>query len=162
MRSLIIHIGILGLLIAAIWMGSPRSRRVIYSSELKTEPTYYTPPADTVSSPYLFIIGDYWLNFPIDWSGMNYYPWSMGCGGCIVYNEYYPGWNPGGFGSFNFPNPVVSASTDTLCQDTINEVPLVEDSLKKIDSALIPPKKSFKDRLLMRFQKMRLFSRKSK
>lgn len=161
MRSLIIHMGILGLLIAAIWMGSPRSRWVIYSSELKTEPTYYTPPVDTVSAPYLFIIGDYWLNFPIDWLGMNYNPWSLGCGGCIVYNEYYPGWNPGGFGLFNFPNPVVLASVDTLCQDTISEVPLVEDSLKKIDSALIPPKKSFKDRWMMRFQKMRLFSRKS-
>ncbi len=162
MRSLIIHMGILGLLVATIWLGGQRSRRVIYSSELKTEPTYYTPPLDTVSAPYLFIIGDYWLNFPFDWSGMNYYPWSMGCGGCIVYNEYYPGWNPGGFGLFNFPNPVVLASVDTLCQDTISEVPLVEDSLRKIDSALIPPKKSFKDRLLMRFQKMRLFSRKSK
>ncbi len=162
MRSLIIHIGILGLLVGTIWMGGHRSRPVICSSELKTEPTYYTPPLDTVSAPYLFIIGDYWLNFPIGWSGMNYYPWGWGCGGCIVYNEYYPGWNPGGFGSFNIPNPVVLASVDTLCQDTIKKAPMIEDSLRKIDSALIPPKKSFKDRLLMRFQKMRLFSRKSK
>jgi hypothetical protein len=86
----------------------------------------------------------------------------MGCGGCNVYNEYYPGWNPGGFGSFNFPNPVVSASTDTLCQDTIKKAPMIEDSLKRIDSALIPSKKSFKDRLKMRFQKWRLFSGKAR
>jgi hypothetical protein len=154
--------GILGLLVATIWVGGQRSSQVTYTSELKTEPIYFTTPADTVSVPYLFIIDDYWLNFPIDWSGMNYYPWSMGCGGCIVYNEYYPGWNPGGFGSFNFPNPVVSASTDTLCQDTIKKAPMIEDSLKRIDSALIPSKKSFKDRLKMRFQKWRLFSGKAR
>ncbi len=160
MRSLIIHMGILGLLVATIWLGGQRSRRVIYSSELKTEPTYYTPPVDTVSAPYLFIIGDYWLNFTIDWSGMNYYPWSMGCGGCIVYNEYYPGWNPGGFGSFNFPNPVVSASTDTLCQDTIKRVRFIEDSLIEKVAVSIVTKKKMGQKVKLFFQNLRSAGRK--
>jgi hypothetical protein len=160
MRSLIIHMGILGLLVATIWMGGQCSRRVMYSSELKTEPTYYTPPVDTVSAPYLFIIGDYWLNFPNDWLGMNYNPWSLGCGGCIVYNEYYPGWNPGGFGSFNFPNPVAIASTDTLCRDTIKKVPIIEDYLIGEDSVPNVTKKKMRQKVMLFFQNLRSVGRK--
>lgn len=161
MRSLIIHMGILGLLVATIWMVGQRSSRVLYSSELKTEPTYYTPRLDTVSAPYLFLIGDYWTNFPIDMPWIYYFPSSgSGCGGCVVYNEYYPGWNPRGFGSFNFPNPVVLAFVDTLCQDTIKKVPMIEDSL--IEKVMVPIviKKKMGQKVKLFFQNLRSAGRK--
>jgi hypothetical protein len=159
MSKLVLHIFLFGLLAVPIWIGSQRSEHAAYSYELKTVPVYCNLPLDTVSVPFPFSFSDFWLGFPLDWMGHNYPSWGWGCGGCIVYSDY-PAWNPGGMWQFNFSNPVEIPIKDSLCQDTIKEVPIVEDSLKNLDSVLIMPRKSIKERLLLRFQNMRLFFRK--